>query len=406
MKSRGLLAVAVAASLTALAPAAALAAPTGTSLDAALEELEALAPEEIAPTGDESDLVSLAGDAGAFADSVSSAGAGAALQAVEDFPDCSPSDWYAEFVTYVSDNGLITGRADGTFAPAADVSRGDLVTILWRMAGEPTVTAVGFPDLNANDYFRQAALWAQRNNIVGGVTHEDGELYFDGARAITREECAVMLARYADYCDEDVSSDKSALQAIPGWQSASSWALDGLGWVVDKGLMSGQGDGSGLDPQGTTSRAAMAKMITVLHRDVLGEGGSSVETPQAEAEKVVLKALQEIADDLNASQTSGYWSANIADFDSPEMGRAFFVTLHSDLPFSVVRAAYQMGGELLLSIDEMATSMDDLSGTIYDLSVSQGAGLNAVVAMFSSDGEVIHSSMNGDYLVPYWYSLR
>ncbi len=406
MKSRGLLAVAVAASLTALAPAAALAAPTGTSLDAALEELEALAPEEIAPTGDESDLVSLAGDAGAFADSVSSAGAGAALQAVEDFPDCSPSDWYAEFVTYVSDNGLITGRADGTFAPAADVSRGDLVTILWRMAGEPTVTAVGFPDLNANDYFRQAALWAQRNNIVGGVTHEDGELYFDGARAITREECAVMLARYADYCDEDVSSDKSALQAIPGWQSASSWALDGLGWVVDKGLMSGQGDGSGLDPQGTTSRAAMAKMITVLHRDVLGEGGSSVETPQAEAEKVVLKALQEIADDLNASQTSGYWSANIADFDSPEMGRAFFVTLHSDLPFSVVRAAYQMGGELLLSIDEMATSMDDLSGTIYDLSVSQGAGLNAVVAMFSSDGEVIHSSMNGDYLVPYWYNLR
>lgn len=406
MKSRGLLAVAVAASLTALAPAAALAAPTGTSLDAALEELEALAPEEIAPTGDESDLVSLAGDAGAFADSVSSAGAGAALQAVEDFPDCSPSDWYAEFVTYVSDNGLITGRADGTFAPAADVSRGDLVTILWRMAGEPTVTAVGFPDLNANDYFRQAALWAQRNNIVGGVTHEDGELYFDGARAITREECAVMLARYAKFCGQDVFSDKSALQAIPGWQSASSWALDGLGWVVDKGLMSGQGDGSGLDPQGTTSRAAMAKMITVLHRDVLGEGGSSVETPQAEAEKVVLKALQEIADDLNASQTSGYWSANIADFDSPEMGRAFFVTLHSDLPFSVVRAAYQMGGELLLSIDEMATSMDDLSGTIYDLSVSQGAGLNAVVAMFSSDGEVIHSSMNGDYLVPYWYNLR
>ncbi len=88
------------------------------------------------------------------------------------------------------------------------------------------------------------------------------------------------------------------------------------------------------------------------------------------------------------------------------MGRAFFVTLHSDLPFSVVRAAYQMGGELLLSIDEMATSMDDLSGTIYDLSLSEGAGLNAVVAMFSSDGEVIHSSMNGEYLVPYWYNLR
>lgn len=406
MKSRDLLAVAVAASLTALAPVTALAAPTGTSLDAALEELEALAPEEIAPTGDDSDLVSLADGAGAFADAVSSAGTGAAPQAVEDFPDCSPSDWYAEFVTYVSDNGLITGRADGTFAPADNVSRGDLVTILWRMAGEPTVTAVGFPDLNANDYFYRAALWAQRNNIVGGVTHADGELYFDGARAITREECAVMLTRYADYCKVDVSSDKSALQAIPGWQSASSWALDGLGWVVDQGLMSGQGDGSGLDPQGTTSRAAMAKMITVLHRDVLGEGGSSVENPQAEAEKVVLKALQEIADDLNASQTSGYWSANIADFDSPEMGRAFFVTLHSDLPFSVVRAAYQMGGELLLSIDEMATSMDDLSGTIYDLSVSQGAGLNAVVAMFSSDGEVIHSSMNGEYLVPYWYNLR
>lgn len=406
MKSRRLFAVAVAASLTALAPATALAAPAGIDLDATRGELEALAPEAIAPTGDDSDLVSLADGAGAFADAVSSAGTGAELLAVEDFPDCDPSDWYAAYVTYVSDNNLITGRDDGTFAPADNVSRADLVTILWRMAGEPVVTADGFPDLNANEYFYQAALWAQSEGIVGGVTHADGELYFDGARAITREECAVMLARYADHCGVDVSSDKTALQAIPGWQSASSWALDGLGWVVDKGLMSGQGDGSGLDPLGTTSRAAMAKMITVLHRDVLGEGGSSVDDPQAEAEKVVLKALQEIADNLNASQTSGYWSASIADFDSPEMGRAFFVTLHSDLPFSVVRAAYQMGGELLLSIDEMATSMDDLSGTIYGLSVSQGAGLNAVVAMFSSDGEVIHSSMNGEYLVPYWYNLR
>lgn len=152
----------------------------------------------------------------------------------------------------------------------------------------------------------------------------------------------------------------------------------------------------------------MAKMITVLHRDVLGEGPvlDDPEYPQNEAERRVVVMLQTVANDLNASDSSGHWSASIANFDNSEMGRAFFVTLQSDIPFSVMREAYQMGGELLLSIDEMATSMDDLSGTIYDLSLSEGAGLNAVVAMFSSDGEVIHSSMNGDYLVPYWYNLR
>ena len=140
MKSRGLLAMAVAASLTALAPATALAAPTGTSLDAALEELEALAPEEIAPTGDESDLVSLADGAGAFADSVSSAGTGAALQAVEDFPDCSPTDWYADFVTYVSDNGIMGGYSGdqyGWFGPEDQITRGMVATLLYRLAGEP-----------------------------------------------------------------------------------------------------------------------------------------------------------------------------------------------------------------------------------------------------------------------------
>ena len=402
--------MAVAASLTALAPATALAAPAGIDLDATRGELEALAPEAIAPTGDDSDLVSLADGAGAFADAVSSAGTGAGLLAVEDFPDCDPSDWYAAYVTYVSDNNLITGRDDGTFAPADNVSRADLVTILWRMAGEPVVTAAGFPDLNANVYFYQAALWAQSEGIVGGVTHADGELYFDGARAITREECAVMLARYARLCGLDTSSSGAALKTIPGWESASDWALDDLGWTVDKGLISGKQSGQDLelDPRGSTDRASMAKMVTIMHRSVLA-GRTPVydgDDPQTEAERYVLSGLQSAIDLLNASgESNGTWRAYIAKPTS-YWGRSFFITLESDVSFAEIRTAYKNGGETLLRIDEMAASFDALSGTIRDLSLSEGAGLDGFAVIYSSDGEVIHASRNGESYVPYWYTLE
>lgn len=413
MKSKALLAMTLAAALAApvlaMTPAAALA--DSADLTGALAELEAAAPAVTSATSGDADLVSLTECADALARSIAAGGDGAELLAVEDFSDCDSEDWYAEYVTYVSDHGIITGHEDGTFAPGSPVVRADLATILWRMAGSPKVESDGFPDLtDPGIYYYQAALWAQSTGVVGGVTHADGLQYFEGGRSVTREECAAMLARYARLCGLDTSSSGTALKAIPGWESASDWALGDLGWTVDKGLISGKQNGQNLelDPRGSTDRASIAKMITVLHRDVLGSrtpvyDGSD---PQTEAERYVLSGLQATIDLLNASGGSnGTWRTYIAE-PTRHWGRSFFITLQTDVSFATIRAAYHKGGETLLRIDELAESFDDLSGTIRDLSLDEGAGLDGFAVIYSSDGEVIHASRNGESYVPYWYTLE
>ena len=411
MKSKALLALTLAAALAApvLAPATALA--DGADLAGALAELEAAAPAGTRDSEGEVDIASLTEEADALTRAVSQLGGGAELLAVEDFSDCDPSLWYAEYVTYVSDHGIITGREDGTFAPAANVSRADLATILWRLAGKPAVTSDGFPDVtNPSAYYYQAALWAQSTGVVGGATHADGLLYFEGERSVTREECAAMLARYARLCGLSTLSNGNALKGIPGWESSSAWARDDLGWAVDKGLVSGKQSVSGLElaPLASTDRASIAKMITVLHRDVLGSrtpiyDGSD---PQTEAERYVLSGLQATIDLLNASGGSnGTWRTYIAE-PTRHWGRSFFITLQTDVSFAAIRAAYHKGGETLLRIDELAESFDDLSGTVRDLSLSEGAGLDGFAVIYSSDGEVIHASRNGESYVPYWYTLE
>ena len=411
MKPRAFLVMTLAAALAApvLAPATALA--DSAYLAGALAELEAAAPTGTSATSGDADLASLAECADALARSIAAGGDSAELLAVEDFSDCDPEDWYAEFVTYVSDHGIITGHEDGTFAPGSPVVRADLATILWRLAGSPKVESDGFPDLtDPGIYYYQAALWAQSTGVVGGVTHADGLQYFEGGRSVTREECAAMLARYARLCGLDTSSSGAALKTIPGWESASDWALDDLGWTVDKGLISGKQSGQDLelDPRGSTDRASMAKMVTILHRSVLA-GRAPVydgDDPQTEAERYVLSGLQSAIDLLNASgESNGTWRAYIAKPTS-YWGRSFFITLESDVSFAEIRTAYKNGGETLLRIDEMAASFDALSGTIRDLSLSEGAGLDGFAVIYSSDGEVIHASRNGESYVPYWYTLE
>lgn len=224
-------------------------------------------------------------------DSISGAGSsfgsnsGIELQSVRDFPDCNPNEWYAPAVTYVSNKGLITGYDNGTFGPYDNITRGQLVTILWRMEGKPVSSSAGFSDVSSSDFYYSAALWAQKNGVIKGY----GDGTFGGERLITRQEAAVMLANYASFKGYDTASDKTALKNISGWREADSWALDSLGWCVDQGLMSGKDTPSGayLDPMGSTWRSAMAKMIMVLDRDVFGnpEPAPDPEPTESQAQK-------------------------------------------------------------------------------------------------------------------------
>ena len=168
------------------------------------------------------------------------------------FPD---SRWYHDGVADCLKNGLMTNHEDGTFGVSETASRAMIVTILWRLAGSPSVDDGGvFIDVPENTWYSDAAAWAAVTGIAngaGGMFNPDG--------AIAREQLACMLYRYADVQDYDVS-DTGDLSHFTDSKKVSSWAQTAMEWAVANGILSGKGNNI-LDPKGTTSRAEVAQIL-------------------------------------------------------------------------------------------------------------------------------------------------
>ena len=399
------LSVGVAASLVCFTPAVALASPEsdaealGSQLESVGSVSAAMSLDD-ALSGSELLLDSISG-----VDSSSDLNSGIELQSVRDFPDCNPNEWYAPAVTYVSNKGLITGYDNGTFGPYDNITRGQLVTILWRMEGKPVSSSAGFSDVSSSDFYYSAALWAQKNGVIKGY----GDGTFGGERLITRQEAAVMLANYASFKGYDTASDKSALKNISGWREADSWALDSLGWCVDQGLMSGKDTPSGayLDPMGSTWRSAMAKMIMVLDRDVFGNPEPAPDPEPTESqeqkEQRVLALFQKSLDDSGLSE-QGALVGIVTDSKTGE--RLYFLAEPLDMTFSQVRYGYRNSSGFRSSLSSLTESIRKMSGGMYDLSVQEGANLSVMAALFSSDKEVLYVAENGSTSVPLSYAMR
>lgn len=173
------------------------------------------------------------------------------------FTDVKKGDWFYDVVQYVYDNDIMTGLNKTTFGPAENLSRAQFVNILYRMEGSPKVTFKNkFSDVKDGEFYSAAVIWASNEGVVSG--YNDGS--FGPADNITREQIAVMMYRYAKYKGEDVSQSAN-LNKYPDGKSVSSFATESVKWAVAEGLIKGQGDGK-LDPQGDTSRAACAAIIT------------------------------------------------------------------------------------------------------------------------------------------------
>ncbi len=182
------------------------------------------------------------------------------------FSDVAETDWVAQqgMLERVVASGLMEGKGEGAFDPWANVTRGEVVTVLHRAAGNPAASQPGsFTDVQGDDYYADAVAWAQAEGIVNGY----GDGAFGPKNQVTREELAKMLAEYAKRVGGVIVSDAdpSAFNALSGSESASDWAREGLVWCCDKGVLSGNAiDGAlCLDPQGVANRAMMAKMIVV-----------------------------------------------------------------------------------------------------------------------------------------------
>ena len=398
------LSVGVAASLVCFTPAVALASPESDA-EALGSQLESVGSVSAAMSLDDALSGSeLLLDSISEADSPFDSDSEIELQSVLEFPDCNPNEWYASAVTYVSDKGLITGYNDGTFGPYDNITRGQLVTILWRMEGKPVSSSAGFSDVSSSDFYYSAALWAQKNGVIKGY----GDGTFGGERLITREEAAVMLANYANFKGYDTASDKAALMRISGWREADSWALDSLGWCVDQGLMSGKDTPSGayLDPMGSTWRSAMAKMIMVLDRDVFGNPEPAPDPEptesQAQKEQRVLASFQKWLDDSGLSAKG----ARVGIATSKTGEHAYLLVQPLNMTLSQVRYGYRNISDYRSSLIELTETLKETSGSMYGYSVQEGANLSVRVGLFSSDDEVIYAAENGSSIVPLSYTMR
>ena len=164
-----------------------------------------------------------------------------------------PQDaWYHTAVDFMVMHELMLGVDEGRFAPESTMTRAQLVTVLYRIAGEPETDGThGFTDVADGMWYTDAIAWAAQNGVVNGI----GNNKFDPDGYVTREQIATILFRYTK--SEPVTQDK--LSAFPDADKASSYAVDALNWAVAEGLINGS-DGA-LLPTDTATRAQVAAIL-------------------------------------------------------------------------------------------------------------------------------------------------
>ena len=172
------------------------------------------------------------------------------------FADVPSGSWYYDDVAYVYDTGLMTGLTATTFGPNLSTTRGMIVTILWRMENEPAAKrGCPFADVRRGSYYEQAIAWASENGIVTGFDAST----FAPDRAITREQLAAILFRFAAYRGMDAVTLRENLSSFQDQAAISAYAVSALNWAVGEGLMQGTGDK--LEPTGSATRAQVAAML-------------------------------------------------------------------------------------------------------------------------------------------------
>ncbi len=174
------------------------------------------------------------------------------------FTDVAQGAWYYDAVAYAYENGLMAGMGNDLFLPNGTTTRAQLVTILHRLEGAP---ALGdnlddpFSDVAADSWYGQAVYWARENGIVKGVS----DTAFGPDQALTREQMAAMLHRYAQYKQADLSASADLSGYTDAGQIAN-YAQAAMAWTNGTGLITGT-SATTLSPKGTATRAQVATIL-------------------------------------------------------------------------------------------------------------------------------------------------
>jgi len=186
--------------------------------------------------------------------------------------------WAKENIDYVYENGLMSGVDEIHFAPDMPLTRAMLVTILYRLEGEPEVSGItAFSDLEPEQYYFDAVCWAQMNCIANGIS----ETQFAPNDNITREQIASIMHRYAKYRKYDVSvGENTNILSFDDFGSISEYAIPSMQWAAGSGLIEGKTI-STLNPKDNATRAEAA---TILERFIK----SDFEETEHECEEIAI----------------------------------------------------------------------------------------------------------------------
>lgn len=223
------------------------------------------------------------------------------------FDDITESDWHHSYVGYVLNKGIMTGKGNNLFAPAEEIVRAQFAVVLYRMSGSPSVAySATFPDIPDGQFYSQAVSWASQETVGIITGYDNGR--FGPQDAITREEMATMLWRYAKYCGliEEEAAEASAeepdlLESFPDADKVNEFAKEAMRWAVREEVISG--DSGLLNPQGRSNRAVCATMITRFCEKFI---------PQQLPDIEMTASCGAVSADADARNTGDFW-IHVAD---------------------------------------------------------------------------------------------
>ena len=174
--------------------------------------------------------------------------------------DVKNTDWFYTAVQFAVENKLFNGMSETVFAPNSSMTRGMLVTVLYRLAGATDTKTSSFSDVKANMYYSAPIEWASQNGIVNGV----GDNKFAPDKEISREDLATIIYRYITNKKISIDADKSISNSkYADENSIASYAKESVSALREKGLMTGK-TASKFEPKANTTRAEVATLMMRL----------------------------------------------------------------------------------------------------------------------------------------------
>ena len=177
------------------------------------------------------------------------------------FTDVVAGSWYFDAALYASSHNLMLGTSPTEFSPNITMTRGMLVTVLYRMNGSPSVSGkTPFTDVRTDEWYSAAVLWAYQNGIVTGMS----DTTFDPINNVTREQMATILFRYTKTAAPDKAKASADLSGFADAGSVNDWAVDAMRWAVGQKLIAGitLEQSVYLQPRGNATRAQAATVLT------------------------------------------------------------------------------------------------------------------------------------------------